>query len=1705
MARPNAYRRLLVVMVAAWLTGCGGDDGVAPDRCAGVVCTAADACHTAGVCDPDTGACTAPVVDDGELCDDGDAATPLDACAAGTCVGLPFDPDAPWGPPGTPPPPGAQIVSVAEMAALAATDGFEPITAAGRAAAVAAWATRVSDARAMVLARLGAHPRYHAWFPPPGAPLPADLTPAPGDGYVTVDTDGTRYVLDGGDQKALDLAYSLTHTGERGNLEARYRALHDALPGDEQEGLPAPDALAATDDAELVTLLDELARRVDRAVPARTPLSEAADPGDLGCTLDPDALSNQPGNPGWQLRGWETPLRSQGNRGTCAAFAITAGVELAVKRKTGVSADLSEQELFARAKGAWFPTENAYGDGLVSSDVLEELVAHDHSLQPEARWTYNPSPHRTESDATQSYTDSCVDYDGYCSDSNHQQLWQCSRISGKMFCAWLLPPTVAPTGVGRVRVKTTVSLWNPLEPENSIAAIRAMVRAGHPVVIGATVDGNFRQGAKLATGAARGFVREPGGDELPEPASHAMVVVGSIWNGQLPPAYQGDPEVSGPGYLVVKNSWGCKGDAGHVYLSDAWARANIDAATAIVDVATDITAPTIKLAVDRSQVKTAGSVRFTITSNRAVTVVRLHRGLDAGDAISRTWHIDQPADGTVNTSDVVYTAADNGLHLFLARGEDAFGNVVASAVVGVLVAIDDVPPTVSLTASPATVFAPGAVTLTATAADAGGIARVQFLRGLSVIAQDTTPPFTVTVPLSNAALGVNSFAAFAYDNAGNQQASNIVPVTVIGGGVRPIVAAFTAAPQGLPPGGGPVTLSWQTLGATSVRIDPGVGVVAGSGSRTVTVTQSTTFTITATNAAGASTVDVPVVVAPLPAPVIDGFTATPATVPAAGGVTRLAWTVTGPVDTLAIDHGIGAVTGQTFVDVPIAATTTFTLTATNAGGTTTRQVTVTRLPDTTAPTVQLVASATQLAVPATLRLDAPADDDVGVVAVDFLRAGVVVATDATPADGFAAVLALGPGDVGTAAWTARAHDAAGNLGASAPVTIQIDGPLLEAPTIDGLGATPATVPAAGGDVTLSWLVTGLVTTATLTPGVGDVTGLDHVTVHVAATTTFTLTAANGAGSATRTVTVTVSPDTTAPTVTLQASATSVTAPATVTFTATATDDVAVTAVEFRRDGAVVATDGTAADGFTATIALGLGDLGSAAWTARAQDAAGNATTSAPVTVTVADPSRHVSPTGSDVGNTVCAAATPCLTIAHAAQVAGPGGTVVLHDGTYGVATQGATDVVVPGGVTVRAEHDRLAIVKVRLGFPAGGSLIGVHIDRTAPDAQAAAGVLVSGGAMVLESVDWQGQYAGVATSKGLEVTGTASVTVRPGLVTDYSALTTPAPGTSGAAPFLAVTDDASVVVEGGRFGGPGLGSQPTTVSNGAGAAVLLRNRARLTLRGATLVFDTSGVAILESSQLHLEAGARLQAGAIHGTSAAGAIQLERNVAGETPRAFVTDSIVDGDTGTARASACVFTTEAGTIGELTLTRAQVRGCGAGLRALVQTTLVVVATDSDVVANTLGGIECQGACNLDLTGGSVADNAPGTTGQRGGIWMGQTNVAYQLKLRGVRVTNNHGTVNVVDNSGLYLRGNASSQFDLGTAADPGGNVLQNNSAGTQSANVALNTAAGVVVSAVGNTWNPGAQGADGAGALAIGTVTSGTVINYRIIAGALATSN
>jgi aryl-phospho-beta-D-glucosidase BglC (GH1 family) len=200
---------------------------------------------------------------------------------------------------------------------------------------------------------------------------------------------------------------------------------------------------------------------------------------------------------------------------------------------------------------------------------------------------------------------------------------------------------------------------------------------------------------------------------------------------------------------------------------------------------TDTTPPTVSLGASATTVTTAGNLTLTATAtdNVGVTRVEFYDGatLLASDATAPYQYVG------------ALTSTNNGTHSFSARAYDAAGNVGTGGPIAVTVNIptgDITPPTVSLASSATSVTTASNLTLTATATDATGVARVEFYDGAALLASDTTAPYQFVGALTSANNGTHSFTAKAFDAAGNAGLSAAVSVTVnIPGGGAPVYTA----------------------------------------------------------------------------------------------------------------------------------------------------------------------------------------------------------------------------------------------------------------------------------------------------------------------------------------------------------------------------------------------------------------------------------------------------------------------------------------------------------------------------------------------------------------------------------------------------------------------------------------------------------------------------------------------------------------------------------------------------------------------------------------------------------------------------------------------------------------------------------------------------------------------------------------------------
>jgi endoglucanase len=155
--------------------------------------------------------------------------------------------------------------------------------------------------------------------------------------------------------------------------------------------------------------------------------------------------------------------------------------------------------------------------------------------------------------------------------------------------------------------------------------------------------------------------------------------------------------------------------------------------------------------------------------------------LSSGPIVSgQTWDLGFPGSGVFVSSTVVSVRINNQAITIGGGGGGGGGGDIA-------------PPTVALSSSSTSVTTAGTITLSATAADNVGVARVEFFDGANLLSTDTSTPYTTSVSLTSANNGAHTYTARAIDAAGNAATSTSVSVTVnIAGGGGGGGAGYTA-------------------------------------------------------------------------------------------------------------------------------------------------------------------------------------------------------------------------------------------------------------------------------------------------------------------------------------------------------------------------------------------------------------------------------------------------------------------------------------------------------------------------------------------------------------------------------------------------------------------------------------------------------------------------------------------------------------------------------------------------------------------------------------------------------------------------------------------------------------------------------------------------------------------------------------------------
>src|SRR5262249_54414855 len=142
------------------------------------------------------------------------------------------------------------------------------------------------------------------------------------------------------------------------------------------------------------------------------PMSDAPSRGDDEC--QPSGLAAQH----WfAQRSFMPPVRDQGGRGTCWAHAAVGALETRDRIQRDVASDLSEQFLINRYKLQWDPAE--YVDAGNYIVALDYAVSLGFAIPDESAWLYNKAWYVEPTD-DRPYQGTCLDYDGFCSETAHE-------------------------------------------------------------------------------------------------------------------------------------------------------------------------------------------------------------------------------------------------------------------------------------------------------------------------------------------------------------------------------------------------------------------------------------------------------------------------------------------------------------------------------------------------------------------------------------------------------------------------------------------------------------------------------------------------------------------------------------------------------------------------------------------------------------------------------------------------------------------------------------------------------------------------------------------------------------------------------------------------------------------------------------------------------------------------------------------------------------------------------------------------------------------------------------------------------------------------------------------------------------------------------------------------------------------------------------
>lgn len=434
--------------------------------------------------------------------------------------------------------------------------------------------------------------------------------------------------------------------------------------------------------------------------------------------------------------------------------------------------------------------------------------------------------------------------------------------------------------------------------------------------------------------------------------------------------------------------------------------------------------------------------------------------------------------------------------------------------------IVDVPegfaPTVSITSPANNASVSGIVTVATEALDNVGVTNVEIYVNGQLLTTETSAPYLFSWDTSGLASGVYNISAKAYDAAGNVGKSVEVSVNVVNDTTPPTVSITAPFNNAVVSGMVPVSISTgDNIGVSKVELyrngellfvsnvppynyswntatisDGNYILSAKSYDTSGNIGQSSNVTVSVINDTTAPSV---AITTPYSNATIGGTVVVNASASDNIGVSKVEFYLNGILKSTATTAPYSFSWNTT-----TAANGAYTLSAKayDASGkigqspdvvVTVSNVTVSN--DTTAPIIAITSPYSNVTVTGTVLVSAVSFDNVGVSKVEFYLNGILTSTSTTAPYRFSWNTATVINDAYTL--TAKAYDAAGNIGKSSTVTVTVNNPDVTAPTISTFTAPSSaytlSVPISSFSATDNVGVTGyLITESAIAPTAGSV-------------------------------------------------------------------------------------------------------------------------------------------------------------------------------------------------------------------------------------------------------------------------------------------------------------------------------------------------------------------------------------------------------------------------------------------------------------------------------------------------------------------------------------------------------------------------------------------------------------------------------------------